>query len=51
MNKPNRKLRLFRQTLYQLDALNLARVEGGGTLMPDPIDTLARPSRPCPIPT
>jgi hypothetical protein len=51
MNKPSRKLRLHRQTLYQLDVLDLARAQGGGTLIPDPVDTLARPSRPCPIPT
>lgn len=51
MKKPSRKLTLFRETLLSMDASELAGAQGNGTFIPDPVDTLARPSRPCPIPT
>ena len=51
MKKPSRKLTLYRETLLSMEASELARAEGGNITTPEPIDTLARPSRPCPIPT
>jgi hypothetical protein len=51
MKKPARKLALHRQTLLTLDAAAVVAGAAGTTLTIEPIDTLARPSRPCPIPT
>lgn len=51
MKKPGRKLTLFRETLGSLEPRQLAVAQGGGTFPPQPVDTLARPSRPCPVPT
>jgi hypothetical protein len=51
MKKPSRKLTLFRETLHSMEASELSGAQGGGTIQPQPIDTLARPSRPCPVPT
>lgn len=51
MKKPGRKLTLFRETLLSMETSELAVAQGGGTFPPEPVDTLARPSRPCPIPT